>query len=113
MEAVKNRLTGFRRNAGTFVVDPDADFVANAPGSYLDQPAWRREADRIVDDCVDRPREPVGLTHHDGAVLARTGESQARITGFAPGFPAPYQLLDQRPQVDSLEGRAGQFGVGS
>ena len=54
MEPVKNRLTQLGRNAGAFVVNADADVAADSRGNDFDQPARRRETDRIVDDIVDR-----------------------------------------------------------
>ena len=45
MEAPEDRFAGLGGNAGPFIVDPDADLVADSRGSDLDQPARRREAE--------------------------------------------------------------------
>src|SRR6185437_7483686 len=111
MEAVKNRLTGFGGNAWSFIVDPDPDLVANPRHRDFDKTAGRREADGIVDDCVDRASEPIGLAHHCSAILARTGEGEPGIAGFPARFPAVDQLLDQRTEIDPLESRAGELGI--
>ena len=47
-----------------------------------------------------------------GAGPARAGEGDPDIAGLARVLPAGDQLLDQRAEVDRLEPRAGQFGVG-
>src|SRR5437870_1977020 len=95
MEAVEDRFPRLGRNAWTFVVDANPDFVADAGRGDLDQAAGRREADRIVDDRVDRPGEAVGLAHHHRRIHARPGEGDARVPGLAPGLPAVHQLFDQ------------------
>src|SRR4051812_44304457 len=112
MEAVKNRLTRLGRDAWSFVVDADSHLVADAGDGDLDETAGRRKADRIVDDRIDRPCEPIRLAHDDGAFLARTGEGEARITGFAARFPAVDKLLHQRSEIDPLEPRTGKFCIG-
>src|SRR5438067_1625180 len=113
MEPVKDRFTRLGRNARSLVVDADADLVAYARRSDLDQSAGGREAHSIVQDVVDRPRQPVGLAHYDGAVLARSGKGDARIARLAPRFPARGDLLDQRPEIDPVEPGAGQLGIGA
>src|SRR5690349_7954862 len=111
MEAVKNRLTSLVRDAGTFVVDADPDLVANAGDGDLDESARRREAHCIVDDRVDRPREPIGLAHHDRSILAWAGEGEPGIAGFPARLPAADDLLDEGAEIDLLEGRASQLGI--
>src|SRR5687768_14794460 len=103
MEAVEDRLTMFGRNAGPFVVDPDQDIVAHMGRGDLDQPAGGREADRIVDDIVDRSGKPAGLPHDDRAGPAGAGEGDLDVAGFAPGLPRRDQLADEVAEVDRLE----------
>src|SRR5687768_14360127 len=103
MEAVKNRLTMLFGDARSFVVDADLDLVSDMGRGDLDQPAWGREADRIIDDIVDRPRQPPRLPHDNRAGLARAGEGDPDVSGFAPGFPRFDQLADEVAQVDRLE----------
>src|SRR6185369_6785279 len=107
MEAVKNRLTSFGRNAGPFVVNPDADFVAHARDGNFDEAAGRRETHRIVDDRVDCSGEAIRLAHDDRRALARASEGEAGIAGLAAGLPAMHELLDERPEIDFLEPSAG------
>src|SRR5205085_9388189 len=63
MEAVEDGFARFWRNAGPFVVDANKDLVANPGSGDLDEASRRGEADRIVDDVVDRPDQAVGLAH--------------------------------------------------
>src|SRR5690348_4517163 len=111
MEAVKDRFAGLRRHAGTFVVDADADFVADMRRGNFDQPFGRGEAYGIVDDRVDGAGETVRLAHHDRGVLARPSEGDSRIALLAAGFPGGDDLLDQGAEIDSLEGRAVKLGI--
>src|SRR6266404_5317913 len=113
MEAVKNSLTGFGRDARSFVVNADPDLVSDPRDGDLDEGARRREADGVVDDCVDRTGQAVGLAHNGCAVLARAGEGEASVAGFAACLPAMDKLLDERAEVDALECRAGEFGIGA
>src|SRR5947209_1476056 len=113
MEAVKNRLTSLLRNAGPLVVNPDADLVPDACDRNLDQSAGRREAYGVIDDRIDRARKAVRFAHHHSTIRARPGEGEAGVTRFAARFPAVHQLLDQRAQIDSLEGGARQLSVGA
>src|SRR5207248_803951 len=103
MEPLNYRFTRFGGNARPLVVDADADFVANTRRGDLDQSARRREAHRIIEDIVDRPRQPIGLAHHDRAVLPRPGKGDARIASLAPRFPTRDDLLDQRTEIDPVE----------
>src|SRR5437764_13568683 len=103
MEAVKDRFTRVGWNSGPLVIDANLAFVADAGGGDLDQTAGRREAHRIVEDVVDRARQPVGLAHHDRRIPARARESDACIAGLAARFPAVDQLLDQWTKVDPVE----------
>ena len=103
MEAVKNGFTRVRGNAGTLVVDADADFVADARRGDLDQAAGRREADRIVDDVVDRSGQPAG-SPITTAVALRGRAKAMRASPFSRRcLPADDELLDQRAEVDRLE----------
>src|SRR6185437_7729399 len=111
MEAVKNRLTSFGWDARPFVVDPDTNLVADARNGDLDQATRGREADRIVDDCVDCPSETVRLAHDRRGVLSGPGEGESRIAGFAPVLPAVNDLLDQGAKIDAFELRPGQLRV--
>src|SRR3954451_18049800 len=111
MEAVKNRLTRVWRNAWSFVIDANPDFVANMGDSDLDQSTGRREAYGIVDDRVDCSGKAVGFAHHHGAILARASEREASVADFASLFPAVHQLLDQIAQIDWLEGSASKLGI--
>src|SRR6476646_6814515 len=113
MEAVKNRLTGVVRNAGALVIDADPHFVPDPGDRDFDQPSSRRKADGIVDDRIDGAGQPIGLPHYDRAVLPRSGEGKPRVAGFAPRFPAVDELFDERPQVDTLEPRPRELGIGS
>src|SRR3954454_19550874 len=112
MEAVKDRFTRIRRNARPFVVDSNPDLVADSRSRNLDEAARRRGAHRIVEDIVDSAREPVGLTHHRRSVLARPGEGDSRIACFTASFPACDELLDHWAEVHSVEGGAGELGIG-
>ena len=103
MEAVKDGFTRRLGNAGAFVVDADPDLVADAAGGNLDQAARRREADRIVDDIVDRPGEPARIAHYDRALAARPSEGNPRVAFLAAIFPCRDQLFDQRSQIDRLK----------
>src|SRR5690348_15257891 len=103
MEAVKNRLTRIVRDTRSFVIDADPDFVAHAGDGDLHQTAGRRKADRIVDDRIDRAGQTVRLAHDGGSVLSRPGEGEASVAGFAAGFPAVDELLDQCAEIDALE----------
>src|SRR4051812_18566162 len=100
MEAVKNRLTSLGGDAWTLIVDADQDFVADPGYGDFDQAIRRREAHGVVEDCIERARQPVRLAHDDGAVLAWPGEGDARTARFAALLPAVDQLLDQRADVD-------------
>src|SRR5690242_10278591 len=111
MEAVKNSLTSFRRDARPLIVDPDPDLVPNPRYGDLDEGAGRREADGIVDDRVDRARQAVRLAHNGRAILARACEGEAGIAGFAAGLPAVDKLFDEWAKVDPFEFRAGELGI--
>src|SRR5437762_11771012 len=104
MEAVKNGFSSFRRNAGAFIVDADADLVADAGHGNLDETAGRREAHRIIDDRIDRTGQAVGLAHDGGAVFAWASEGQARVAGLTARLPAVDELFDQRSKIDTFEG---------
>src|SRR5215217_4428098 len=103
MEAVKNGFACIGRDSGAFVVDPDTHLVANARSRDLHQASGGREAHGIVDDVVYGPSEAVRPAHDRRCVLARTSESDARVTGLPPGFPAGHELLDERAKVDAVE----------
>ena len=53
MEAVKDCLTRFGGNARAFIVYADEDIIADTRDGDLDQTVRRREADCIVEDCVE------------------------------------------------------------
>src|SRR5579864_2729927 len=113
MEAVKNSLTGFGRDARPFVVNADPDFVSDPRNGDLDEGAGRREADGVVDDCVDRTGQAAGLAHNGCALLARAGKGEAGVAGFTARLPAVDKLLDERAEVDALECRSGKFSIGA
>src|SRR6476620_690311 len=100
MEAVKDRLTGLRGNSRSLVVDADQDLVADTRDGDLDKAVCRGEADRIVEDRVERPRQPIGLAHYHGTVLAWSSEGDSGVARLAPRFPALDELLDEGAEVD-------------
>src|SRR3546814_3074084 len=71
VKAAKNRVPLRRFDPGAVVVDLHMHLVAEPRRRHADEAARRREADRIVDDIVDRAFEPVTVAHHDGRALAR------------------------------------------
>src|SRR6478672_5824664 len=106
MEPVKNRLTGFGWDAGTFIVDANADFIAHPGDGDLDQAARRGETDCVVDDRIDGAGQAVGLAHYRSRIFAGPGEGEAGVARLSPCFPAGHKLLDKGAQVDSLKGGA-------
>src|SRR6185369_14620401 len=112
MEAVEDCLASLRRHPGSLVVDADPDFVADMCDGNLHESASRREAHGIVDDIVDRPGEPVRLTHDLRTCLAWACEGYARITLLTARFPALDELLDQGAEIDPLELGSSELGVG-
>src|SRR4029078_1844173 len=113
MEAVKNRLTRFGRDARPVIVDADANFVAYPSGGKLNEAPGRRKTYRIVDDRIDCAGQTIGLAHEERAVLAWPGKSKTRAAGFVPGLPAMDELLDQRAKIHALEGGSGEFSIRS
>src|SRR5689334_1392827 len=102
MEAVKDRFTCILRNARALVVDSYPDLVADSRSGNFDQPARRREADRVVENIVDRARQPVWLAHHGRGVHARAGEGNAGAVGLTASLPARDKLLDHRAEIDPV-----------
>src|SRR3546814_1830013 len=87
--------------------------VAEPRCRHADEAVRRREADRIVDDIVDRAFEPVTVAHHDGRALARAREGDARVRGArlnARGARGEHRF-DHDPDIDGLEQRARQLRV--
>src|SRR3954453_4271783 len=113
MEPVKNRLTRVGWNAWTLVVDPDLHVVADAHRCDLDETARRREAHGVIEDVVDGARQPVGLAHDDGGVLAGAGEGDSRVACLEPSLPTRDKLLDQWTEIDPVELGTGELGVGT
>ena len=113
VEAVEDRLARFGRNAGALVVDADPDLVADPRRGDFDQPAGRREADRIVEDVVDRARQPVGLAHDRRRCPCAAGRRRSARRPFP-------RRVSQLPTSCSISGPrstgsncgAGKLGVG-
>src|ERR1700741_771373 len=113
VESVKDGLARFFGNAWAFVVDADSNFVADMGRRDFDQSARRREADRIVDDVVDRSTQPVDVTKHDRGRHARSGEGDSSVALLAAMLPGIDELLDDGAEVDGFEFCPGKLGVGS
>ena len=111
MESIKDRFSRFLGNARALIVDSHDHVTADPRRGDFDKPGGRREADRIVDDILDRAGEPSRIAQDHGGVPSWAGKGDLRIAFLAPGLPGGDQLLDQRAEIDGLEPRSRQLGT--
>ena len=87
--------------------------VAEPGRGDADEPGVGGEADRIVDDIVDRAFEAVAVAHHRRRALARAREGDARARPILPGArgAAREHRFDHQSDVDRLEQGARELRV--
>src|SRR5829696_1785467 len=103
MEAVKDCFALACGHARSLIVDADADLVADLRRGNFDEAVGGREADRIVDQIVDRARQPTGLAEDDRACAARAGKGELHAASLPALLPAGDDLADEDAEIDGFE----------
>src|SRR5690606_35020679 len=101
-------------DAWAVIIDADMHLLSQPRRPYADEPVRRREADRIVDNIVNRAFEPMAIAHHRRSALARAGERDARLrllSLLGAGGARGQHRFDHESDVDRLEKGARQLRV--